>query len=58
MFEVGVQVQLASGGPIMTVSAVIDEKTVECQWFDTKQELQVRNFVLLTLQKYEEVSVW
>lgn len=32
-FEVGTIVQLASGGPLMTVIGISDEGGVLCQWF-------------------------
>ena len=56
MFNLGDRVQLASGGPIMTVSDV-DSKSIECQWFDKKQELKVSEFIAETLNKYVSPSV-
>ncbi|MEZ9129576.1 YodC family protein [Vibrio splendidus] len=53
MFNLGDRVQLASGGPIMTVSDV-DSKSIECQWFDKKGELKVSEFIAETLKKYVE----
>ncbi|MEZ8577912.1 YodC family protein [Vibrio splendidus] len=52
MFQVGNQVQLASGGPVMTVSAIIDGTTTECQWFDGNHTHHVQNFITLTLVAY------
>lgn len=46
----GDEVQLRSGGPIMTVSVVTDAG-VECQWFDDRT-LRTEVFRPATLRRY------
>jgi uncharacterized protein YodC (DUF2158 family) len=48
-WKVGTKVQLASGGPIMTVTHVgtthgTKEPYVECQWFNKNDEPQTKAF--------------
>lgn len=52
-FEVGDVVELASGGFPMTVSSCYNEEnTVDCIWFDEKNNAyQERDFFALTLRK-------
>lgn len=52
-FKVGDLVKLRSGGPVMTVSDVIDSDLVRCQWFAGKK-LETGNFDTGTLQSATE----
>ena len=49
-FQPGDRVMLKSGGPVMTVTELIDGK-VWCQWFDNKQELKENAFMPHALTK-------
>jgi uncharacterized protein YodC (DUF2158 family) len=51
-FTPGTLVMLKSGGPIMTVKEVRDNGVV-CEWFDGKQEPQVRVFAATSLEEYK-----
>lgn len=48
-FKPGDVVELKSGGPDMTVSA-IHEDSAYCEWFDHKNEPQARMYVLAVLK--------
>ncbi len=52
---IGDQVQLKSGGPIMTVNkgpyvSIQKQQCVGCTWFDDKKELKNAGFVAATLK--------
>ncbi|MGO9038179.1 MAG: YodC family protein [Steroidobacteraceae bacterium] len=49
----GDQVQLKSGGPVMTVES-LDGSYVICTWFDAKHIRKQDRFLAVTLEKYEE----
>jgi uncharacterized protein YodC (DUF2158 family) len=50
----GDQVQVKSGGPVMTVQEITDGgKFALCVWFDEKNHPQRLKFTLNTLEKYE-----
>lgn len=49
----GDQVQLKSGGPIMTVESV-SGVNVACIWFDTTSQPQTRMFVAATLEPFTD----
>lgn len=50
-FAIGDQVQLKSGGPIMTLSSLLDnDGTVECKWF-SGEEVKHALFRAGTLKK-------
>lgn len=50
-FEVGNEVQLKSGGPIMTVEAISDSGLVDCVWF-TKDGVERDSFPAEALVPY------
>jgi uncharacterized protein YodC (DUF2158 family) len=52
MFKPGDVVQLKSGGPLMTVTA-IDHSGVVCTWFD-KNNHKTATFPASTLELYDE----
>jgi uncharacterized protein YodC (DUF2158 family) len=61
-FQPGDEVQLKSGGPVMTVERITkdsknqDEVVIACIWFHyegKKQILNRNNFLPVTLRKYE-----
>lgn len=47
--RIGDRVKLRSGGPLMTVVQVVDEKTVKCVWFDTSHHKLGDNFPIAVL---------
>ncbi|WMJ68073.1 DUF2158 domain-containing protein [Stenotrophomonas sp. 24(2023)] len=49
--KAGDQVQLKSGGPVMTVSGFRGEQ-LWCEWFDAKGEHQSRGFLPIVLTLY------
>ena len=50
--QIGSEVQLKSGGPIMTVKEIMGNgESVNCVWFD-QGELKSSNFVVATLEQY------
>lgn len=49
--EVGDQVRLKSGGPVMTVSKVHDVAKVTCDWFDEDKGVQSHIFPVKTLER-------
>ena len=54
MFKAGDQVQLQSGGPIMTVENYSGEKMVTCIWFEGgKGAKKSDSFVEDTLKKFK-----
>ena len=54
MFKVGDEVQLKSGGPIMTVAQYSGEKMVTCIWFEGgKGDKKSDSFVENTLKKFQ-----
>ncbi|MBY8257783.1 DUF2158 domain-containing protein [Vibrio fluvialis] len=57
MFEVGEKVKLADGGLTMTVVNIIDDRFVECQWFDDIKAIHIHQFDINTLIKYEPVHI-
>lgn len=52
-FQPGDVVQLKSGGPAMTVTA-LDSEEAKCEWFDDKNQPHRRLFALSSLTKYED----
>ena len=50
-FEVGDTVQLKSGGPIMTVEALMGVD-IFCTWFDEQKQLQREEFDSAVLKKF------
>lgn len=48
VYKIGAVVQLASGGPEMTVIEV-EENSVRCRWFDGQNNLQEADFDPATL---------
>ena len=59
-FKPGDEVQLKSGGPVMTIEKFINtddgEKAV-CDWFDKSEKPQSRSFPLHSLEKWEGIGV-
>lgn len=54
MFKIGDEVQIKSGGPVMTIESVTGEKVVTIWWRD---ELLMRDtFIDQTLKKYESTK--
>lgn len=62
LFNPGDRVQLRSGGPVMIVQKYplkhsvlfgwyVDDKTVECTWYDTEKGFQKRHFLQRNLVK-------
>ena len=53
--QIGFEVQLKSGGPVMTIDS-IDTATsrATCVWFDAKHNMQNAKFALHTLEKYDD----
>lgn len=51
--NVGDQVQLNSGGPIMTVESM-EGSYVTCIWFDSKGNPQSKDFLAATVKPYVE----
>ena len=49
----GMVVQLASGGPLMTVIKFLDSENVHCTWFDNGK-VQNASFPASALQAYEQ----
>jgi len=58
-FKPGDQVQLKSGGPVMTVVGDSDttQGDVLCRWFDDKNVVQEHTFTDPELKTYERPSV-
>jgi uncharacterized protein YodC (DUF2158 family) len=54
-FKVGDQVQLKSGGPVMTVEMKINDRSYRCQWFAGKN-LETGVFAPDSLQEPEDDS--
>lgn len=52
MFKVGEKVKLASGGAVMTVSNIIDDDFVECQWSNDSGTIFKEKFNIKVLIKY------
>ncbi|KJG55382.1 hypothetical protein UA38_20075 [Photobacterium kishitanii] len=52
MFNIGDQVQLNSGSPVMTVSAIV-ENDVSCTWFDNNTQYHSQ-FIAAMLHEYKE----
>lgn len=50
MFNVGDKVQFICGGPIMVVSNIDYPDIIECQWFDSKNKVHVKEFITDTLK--------
>ncbi len=48
-FKKGQTVRLKSGGPLMTIDSINGEEAT-CEWFDSKQEIQIRTFNLHVLE--------
>lgn len=44
-FKPGDCVRLNSGGPLMTVVNFYNSETVNCQWFDDKDQLQSKHII-------------
>ncbi|MCJ8211705.1 DUF2158 domain-containing protein [Mucilaginibacter sp. RS28] len=56
-FNIGDQVRLKSGGPVMTVDSIDDNTSrLVCVWFDSKKVFQHAKFIADTLEKYEPSS--
>ena len=55
MFNIGDQVQLNSGSPVMTVSAIV-ENNVSCTWFDNNTQYH-SEFIATMLHAYVEVDL-
>ena len=53
--NVGDRVQLASGGPIMTIADISGDQAL-CQWFDRNRKADERWFTLAALCKYNPKS--
>ncbi|WP_434664360.1 YodC family protein [Aeromonas sp. NJAU223] len=56
-FQIGDQVRLKSGGPVMTVSGTVTTQgTYQCRWFDTSHAAAsfAEYFHPDTLHKFEE----
>jgi uncharacterized protein YodC (DUF2158 family) len=47
-FKPGDQVQLKSGGPVMTINSISDGEAW-CEWFDKNGSHQCRGFALVVL---------
>ncbi|ASP40341.1 DUF2158 domain-containing protein [Bacterioplanes sanyensis] len=54
-FKAGDLVQLKSGGPLMTVEAVVGNGQIACYWFD---QATVKNYIFkdVTLEKHEKAT--
>lgn len=52
MFKVGDEVQLKSGGPVMTVTSIGTE-SLQCTWFKN-DEVKRDAFPVEALEKYEQ----
>ncbi|WP_312310326.1 YodC family protein [Stenotrophomonas indicatrix] len=50
-FNPGDQVQLKSGGPIMTINSIEDGEAW-CEWFDKNGEHHAQAFSLIVLTRY------
>jgi uncharacterized protein YodC (DUF2158 family) len=55
-FKVGQTVKLKSGGPLMTIDSINGEEAT-CEWFDSKQQIQVRTFGLHVLMEDDDGPV-
>jgi len=55
-YSVGDRVKLRSGGPLMTVSQVLDGDNVECAWFDRDDRLQKERFATVLLMNISHPS--
>jgi uncharacterized protein YodC (DUF2158 family) len=55
-YSVGDRVKLRSGGPLMTVSQVLDRDNVECAWFDRDDRLQKERFATVLLMNISHPS--
>lgn len=57
MFNVRDKVRLISGGPVMTVSVIVDNDSVECVWSDKRNnDFKTDTFLSAILEKVEEKS--
>ena len=54
-FKVGDQVQLKSGGPVMTVKEISGGESILCVWFNDV-ELVYANFLQETLELFEGIQ--
>ena len=52
--NVGDVVELNSGGPKMTVEAILDDVRIKCCWFDSGEEIRHAEFKKPILKKFEE----
>ncbi|HVS93393.1 MAG TPA: DUF2158 domain-containing protein [Mucilaginibacter sp.] len=52
--KAGDEVQLRSGGPVMTIDSINTETgRAACVWFDSKHVMQTAKFAISTLDKYD-----
>ena len=53
-FKAGDVVQLKSGSPSMTISEIVDNDSVVCEWHSGKhQRMERQEFKVVVLKKYE-----
>jgi uncharacterized protein YodC (DUF2158 family) len=56
--RIGDRVRLRSGGPLMIVTRLPQQATVECRWFDEAGQLHDDGFAIATLQVIEAAAQW
>jgi len=52
-FERGDVVRLKSGGPKMTVAAIVGDNTVKVQWFTTENYLNLEELPIICIEHSE-----
>lgn len=53
-FQIGDVIELKSGGPKMTVSAISESGVLECTWFNSENMIQTGHFNKALVQIYKK----